>query len=83
MTKVISVPISHEVWQEAMTEGHIINGMECIRGLPEGAEYLSSFYDDLRRTLHLVFYHESFRNVKPGEQMPQINPVLKYLEYGD
>ena len=78
MARVVSVPISHEIWQDMMTKGHVIERVECIEGLPEGAEYIHNFYDGWRNEVYFVYRHDSFDDVHLGEQMPQLCPEFQY-----
>lgn len=42
-------------------------------GLPEGARFRYWFRLDERRELHLVFEHESFAPLRPGDEIPIID----------
>lgn len=80
MARVVSIPISHEIWQDMMTKGNIVKKFECIEGLPEGAEYIHNFYDGWRNTVYLVYRHDSFDDVHLGEQMPRLRAVFQDVD---
>ena len=39
-----AVMVSHELWQQMMTQGYETGGLRCTRGLPEGARLIGAFY---------------------------------------
>ena len=79
MSRIVIVPASLPLWQEFCTEGWSVGlddwGIECIDGLPEGAELVNSYYDGSRQTVNLVFQHPSFRDVQFGEIAPMLTPA--------
>lgn len=44
----------------------------CYRGLPQGARLVNFGYDPLSGCEQLIFEHESFAPVKPGEIIPAL-----------
>jgi len=79
VSRIVIVPASLPLWQEFCTEGWSVGlddwGIECIDGLPEGAELVNSYYDGSRQTVNLVFQHPSFRDVQFGEIAPMLTPA--------
>lgn len=81
MARLVAVPISLQFWQEMCTQGWRVgyNGhvVECVKGLPEGAELVNSYYDGKHQTAYLVFHHPSFSDVPVGGEIPRFDPVLQ------
>ena len=82
MAKLVNVHISLEFWQQMMTVGWSVPGngvvrIECIEGLPEGAEIVDSDYDYAIRLVVLTFTHDSFADVSPGKAIPEITPTFQ------
>ena len=61
-------------WADA-PEGRAIS-LPRGAGLPEGARAVAVFDDPIRRAIGVVFSHESFDIVKPGERMPEHAGIL-------
>ena len=76
MAKIVDVPVSLELWQQILTQGWKMGfddyGLECVKGLPDGAELISSSYECNPPTVHLIFYHKSFMDTPVGEQIPKL-----------
>ena len=68
---------SPELVQELVTQGNVIERGECIEGLPEGAVYIDASWDSWRRVLYMVFTHDSFEDVPPGEVLPVLDIVIR------
>ena len=87
MARLVTVPISLQFWQEMCTQGWKVghNGyaVECVEGLPEGAELVNSYYEGNRQTAYLVFHHPSFADVPVGGTIPEFAPVLRDVEAGE
>jgi hypothetical protein len=82
MARLVNVRVSIHLWQEIMTEGWSIPNdgvtrLECLEGLPEGAELVSSGYDTNTNCVILTFHHESFENIPVGGMPSQLDPVFK------
>ena len=80
MARLVAVPISLQFWQEICTQGWRVGDgyvVECVEGLPEGAELVNSYYEGRRRTAYLVFHHPSFAEVPEGGILPEVHPVLR------
>ena len=81
MARLAIARISLELLQEMMTEGWKVDGLECTRGLPEGAEFMyferrgGARYGDLG----MVFQHDSFDDVEPGGFIPELWP--EFMRY--
>jgi len=56
----------------AMMEKGFERKIRTIRGLPQGAVFITSNFDNLTQTAHFVFYHPSFPIVAEGNVIPQI-----------
>ena len=83
MARLRGVPASFKLWQQMVTEGNVIEGkITTTRGIPEGAELVRSFYDELRGIVIFVFYHASFDDVPAGWRIPEIDIEFRkdYLE---
>jgi hypothetical protein len=76
MKRLMAVPMSLELWQGMMTEGYRA-ALECTKGLPEGAELVSSYYDGERGRAVLIFHHESFDPIPEGGTIPTLLPEFK------
>jgi len=75
MARLMRVPVSRELWQESVTEGWtpgVGRTIRCTKGLPEGAELVSSGYNPQRGIVHLIFHHPSFDEVPPGAPIPEM-----------
>lgn len=38
-----AIQVSHELWQDIMTEGYTSVGIKCVEGLPEDARFVTAF----------------------------------------
>ena len=67
MTGLARIVVSPEIL------GKLFSGrtVRCS-GLPDGAIFRYWFRMDQRRELHLVFDHESFVALRPGDEIPTI-----------
>ena len=77
MAKLARVSISVELWQQWMTQGFKVGGLECTEGLPEGAAFVrfaegQSKYGDVS----LVFWHDSFEDVELGSEIPKTSVMF-------
>lgn len=84
--RLIAVPVSVDFLTEMVTLGwqtRVDCITTCIRGLPIGATFVSSFFDNARFIAYLVFQHESFDEVPPGTMIPELWPLFetKQLEW--
>ena len=76
MARLARVSISIELWQDWMTEGFQVGGLECTEGLPEGAEFIRFLEGQNKHgDVSLMFRHESFEDVELGREIPEI-PVM-------
>ena len=80
MPRLAKVMMSHELFQEIMTEGWDAH-WRCLEGLPEGAELVNTFFEGGRvgGTIHFVYHHESFEDVPVGDFMPEVMVVFKRI----
>ena len=79
MARLMRVPVSQELWQEMATEGWTPGAgrtIRCTKGLPEGAELVSSSHDLQRGIVYLVFHHPLFDDVAAGMLIPEM--MLEY-----
>ncbi len=72
MARVCNVPVSFRLWQQIATEGNVIEKVTTTRGLPEGAELVTSYYDGKRGEVVFMFHHDSFGDVPEGGHIPEI-----------
>ena len=72
--RIAKIAISYEFLIELMTEGHEqIRPIRVIKGIPEGAVFLHSYFDFERAIGYMVFEHTSFEPVEPGKTIPIID----------
>lgn len=67
------VPINMDMLFDIFTEGWEVGTnayIRCYQGLPKGSKFISAGYDPLSGSEQLIFEHESFEPVKPGEIIP-------------
>lgn len=75
----VAVELSLGILQEMFTVGHRFpSDAVVLEGLPEGAKYISTFYDShyVPPLVVGVFEHESFKIVQEGDVMPRIHIVM-------
>ena len=83
------VYISGELLQEIITEGWRVGDtgiFACTKGLPVGAKYVgeySGLVENSPLTIGLVFSHESFDAISPGEKIPAISVEFSWHQYPD
>ena len=67
------VPVSFEILLEMITEGWTTGDyvITCTKGLPKDAQFVRSWYDEMRGQALLVFYHPDF---------PEVDTTV-YLDY--
>lgn len=61
---------------QMMQEGYKAN-FETIRGLPDGAVFIASYYNQETQITSFIFYHPSFQEVEIGSAIPAIYWVLQ------
>ena len=49
--------------------------VQCIRGVPPDAAYVSSYISQVEDCVYLVFYHPGFAEISEGEEIPRVNVV--------
>lgn len=76
MKNRIRVVISVELFTEILTTGWSGDGVQCVKGLPEGAEFVNMGYDPISDAFSLIFQHESFPPTDPGQMLP-----IHYMMY--
>lgn len=78
VARIAQVKIALELLQELMTAGNGLCGVECVEGLPEGADFLYFITRGYGRhgDLGMVFQHDSFEDVQPGEVIPILTPAF-------
>jgi len=82
MARIRGVEASTHFWQHTATEGWHMDPeyvTVCDIGLPEGAELIGSYHDGNRRTVVLVYHHESFDDVPIGADTPIRDVVYKQI----
>ena len=70
MKNRLRVAISTDLFVEILTTGWSGDGVQCVEGLPKGAEFVNMGYDPMSDTFPLVFQHESFPPTEPGQMLP-------------
>ena len=83
--RVKRVDTSDTLLQQWITQGNETPAMVCTEGLPEGAEFVSSGYEGPLGAgiVYLVFRHDSFEDVPPGEDLPRQRVTIAKREYLD
>lgn len=78
----MSVKVSFELWREIMTEGNLIVA-RCTKGLPPGAAFIQSYYDNRHNIVVFVFEHSSFPEVPEGDvvSMPVMDVEYTRLQH--
>ena len=70
--RLVRVGITFDLLFDIMRLGYKVeNGIECIEGLQEDAEYLYAYADAATHILYLVFCHPSFDKVELGAMIPE------------
>lgn len=72
MARCAYVRVSIEFWQTILTKG-FEEHIECIEGLPEGAELINSAYEDNPPSVYLLFHHPSFKDIPVGGRYPIVD----------
>lgn len=57
-----TIEVSIQFWQQMCTKGFKSGSFECVKGLPEGAEYVGGF-TDAQGVIKLVFDHPDWDEV--------------------
>ena len=74
--RLVRIGISFELLFDIIRLGYRIeNGIECIEGIPDDAEYVYAYTDDNDKILYLVFSHPTFEEVSPGSMIPEMRIV--------
>lgn len=81
MARLKIVPLSRAIAQEWFTTGHELR-VRCEQGLPEGAELVNTYYDEMHMQVCLVFHHPSFPDLPYGSIYPPVDVEYVYLEPG-
>jgi hypothetical protein len=80
--RAVRVGVSWQLLFEMLTEGWKIEHCECIKGLPNDAEYVRGYTRELggvveKPDVFLVFTHDSFADIEPGEVIPEFTPEFQ------
>lgn len=75
--RIVAVPVSLELFTELITKGNELNA-KCVKGLPDGATFCGSRYDDDDDIVTLLYYHESF-SINQSGTAPLIDIVFEVL----
>lgn len=76
MARRMLVRITAELFQELITiGGWTIH--RCVKGLPKGAELLSSHFDIDTQCTVLCFQHESFPDIEPTTPIPYLGITME------
>ena len=76
------VRISTDLFSEWLKQGWKIPddrvvAIECIKGLPQDARYIRTYYDETRDQIVMVFEHLSFDHVPEGTEIPTKQIIYK------
>jgi hypothetical protein len=75
---LIGVEISEDLLRQMMTTGwRPDEGLECTRGLPRDAAFIASVFRHETLTVLVIYYHPSFPEVPPGEEIPRMTPEYR------
>jgi len=74
----VAVQISEPLLRDFITEGNEFR-LRVIEGLPEGAEFERSFFEEWTGIAVLIYQHESLPSHQPGEQILRISPTVQNL----
>lgn len=77
--RVKVVFMSEDVLTNMLTEGAAMPAVQCVEGLPEGAQMVMASYNEKRKALAVYFTHPSWPLASPGS-VPAITPVLQVME---
>ena len=82
------VLMSPELLQGMLTTGWHVGkdrAIECIDGLPEGARFITAYYDYIRQVIALIFEHPDWPEIVPYSEPPIIMPTFRaqYRTGGD
>lgn len=75
--KLAKISASHEFILQMMIQGWNAQFAECESGLPEGTELVYSYTSDSRQTVYFVVSHESFEDIKLGDDIPELRPQFR------
>ena len=78
MRNWIDTPISGMLFKEWITEGNIVLE-RCIKGLPTGAVFIRSWFDEYTDEAHIIWGHPSFDVVNLGDRVPIFLPVFESI----
>lgn len=75
MKNRVRVVISAEIFTEILTTGWSGDGVQCVEGLPEGADFINMDYDPVSDSFSLIFQHESFPPTEEAQMLPAL-PIM-------
>lgn len=70
--RLVRVEIAIELLQELVTFGPRHAVEDVVKGLPTGAVLYDWGIDLKRRAVYMIFQHESFGQLKIGDQIPEL-----------
>ena len=73
--RIARVPISFEALVKIMTNGWEAKHTKCVKGLPDGAEFVGSTFDIDRLVVYLYFSHKDFQLVAEGSPIPNLEVI--------
>lgn len=77
--RAVRVQCAPEMLGQIFVEGKEVH-FKVDKGLPIGAHYLSSFFDEGSHVFNLIFVHDSFDEVPFGELIPPLETIMTRLD---
>lgn len=79
--RIVAVRISFDFLIQLVKLGYKVeHGIECIEGIPPDSEFVGSYINEAEQYGCLLFRHESFNPVLPGEKYP-IQSIIHRATY--
>ncbi len=75
--RLSKVAVSTELMMDIMTRGWNTQFTECVEGIPEDSKFSYSYSDDNTGRLYFVVEHETFLDLKIGDDIPELRATFK------
>lgn len=76
--RLARVAITGGLIKDIITTNSGIRGpLKVVKGIPEDAVFICSMFHDVNQIAYLIFYHQSFKSVPIGADIPTINIIHK------
>jgi hypothetical protein len=76
MARQVRIQVQGAFVARMLEEGNQIWPVEVKNGLPPGARFVRCFDEMTADTFSLVYEHETFRELKSGDVIPILVPVM-------